>query len=184
MNHRHRAQSRLQRHVPQLRSAEAGALHGRLTERQEEADHHERSAPGDSLVLRGMIEGKPKFMKGADVSENAPLLMRLVRHPYAMYPVNYGRIEGRASYKHVRHEPLGPALSYRQELRDAYRLIVPMEEFAHRPEARRRPFATRRHAQADGAPREVTGLPLPDDAMILRGAWSGAPMPGPSGEAS
>lgn len=183
MNHRHRAQSRLQRHVPQLRSAEAGELHSRLRERQEEADHHERSAPGDSLVLRGMVEGKPKLLKGADVSENAPLLMRLVRHPYAMYPVNYGRIEGRSTYERARPEPLGRALAYRQELREAYRLITPTEEFAHRPEERRHPFATLRSAQ-DEAPAEVTGLPLPNDAMVFRGPWTGAPMSHGFGEAS
>lgn len=178
MNHRQRAQSRIERHVPQLRSAEAGALHGRLADRQEEEERRIRPAPGDSLVLRGAADAKPRRLPAADVSESAPLLMRLVRHPYAMEPVRFGRLEYRdASHDRVRPEPLGPALAYRRELRDAYRLITPTEEFAHRPEERRPPFATARAASQEAdAPVFVTGLSMPSDALVPRGVWSGAPV--------
>jgi hypothetical protein len=101
-----------------------------------------------------------------------------------MEPVRFGRVEHRdGSHHRVRPEPLGPALAYRRELRDAYRLITPTEEFAHRPEERRPPFAVARAAQREEErPSSVTGLAVPEDALFLRGAWSGAPVAKPSEE--
>ena len=180
LNHRHRAQSRLVRHVPQLRGADSGALYERIEERQQGGEPRERPALGDSLVVRDPAAGKVKRLRGADVSENAPLLMRLVRHPYAMEPVRYQRVEHREpAYHRARVEPLGPALAYRAELREVYRLIPPTEACAHRPEERPAPFAAVRRARREEAleqEQEVEGLPVPADALVLPGPWSGAPL--------
>lgn len=180
MNHRLRAQTRLGRHVPQLRSADSGDLYERLEARKEEGERRDRAVPGDSLVVRDPSAGTTKYMRPADVSQNAPLLMRLVRHPYAMQPVRFDRVEHREPPQdRIRFEPLGPALAYRAELRDAYRLITPTVEFAHRPEDRPAPFATARRARREAehdSSLVVVGLPVPDDALRIPGPWSGAPV--------
>ena len=105
---------------------------------------------GSSITIRDPSAATTKRATVVETAPNAPLLMRLVRHPYEMSPVRFGRIEHRedAGLRH-RHEPLGPALAYRAELRSQYQLANPITEHPHRPEDRQPPFMRARRASAE-----------------------------------
>ena len=104
-----------------------------------------REPVGSSLIPRE--SSKPKVPPLADTSENAPLLMRIVRHPFELLPVRFVRVEHRGVDEERPHPgSREPALAYRQELREDTHNPNPMMVFAHRPEHRPQPFLRARLA--------------------------------------
>jgi hypothetical protein len=119
----------------------------RLVARADEPEERQRPALGESLRVRGADDVRVKRRKGVEPGPNAPLLMRIVRHPFELSPVRYGRQEGRPSLaERERPEPREPALAYREGVRDDLRRDNPFLVYAHRPVVRPPPFLKARLA--------------------------------------
>ncbi len=85
---RHRAIARLLRHVPAVRVVTDGPVSRRLDAR-EAPERPAPRTPGDGLKMpttRGVRNLRPIHL-----DDPSPLLIRLVRHPYAQHPVRTGR---------------------------------------------------------------------------------------------
>jgi hypothetical protein len=155
LNHRQRADHRLARHVPQLRDGEARALYLRLVDRTVESEAESHSVLGSSLSVRDPATQSVRKAKVAQTEPNAPLLMRLVRHPYAQETARFGRVEYREVFAREGIQPTEPALAYLEELRAAYQFVSPMRSNPHRPEDRPLPFMNVRNAAVqEGEPHE------------------------------
>jgi len=112
-----------------------------MMERAEEPEESERQPLGASIRVRGEAAVKKRRLRPVEAGPNAPLLMRIVRHPFALSPVRFGKVRHREEAgDRVRPGPREAPLAYRGELRDAYQLENPFLVFAHRPEHRPPPF--------------------------------------------
>ena len=117
-----------------------------MMERADESEE-ERPVLGASLRVRGEEGVKKTVLRTVEAGPNAPLLMRIVRHPFALATVRYGKIRHREdAAERVRLEPSERPLAYRAELREAYSAANPVLVHAHRPEHRPRPFLRARLA--------------------------------------
>ncbi len=147
VSHRHRAQARLERHVPSVRERVERAPWARLVARADEPEQAERRVLGESLRVRGADDVRTKRVKVEEPGPNAPLLMRIVRHPFELEPVRYGKVRHRDEVgERQRVEPRDPALAYREELRADYQRQNPFIVYAHRPAVRPPPFLKARLA--------------------------------------
>lgn len=145
MRHRQRAQERLARHVPALRERTERAPWDRLVERADAEPSPERAVLGASLRVRE--PSKARLLKGPEAGPNAPLLMRIVRHPFALAPVRWTTVRHRDEPgARPRPEARPGPLAYRDEQRESRTPGNPMLVFAHRPAYRRPPFLTARRA--------------------------------------
>lgn len=149
MTPRERAQLRLNRHVPGRKDWADRQPARRLSERLVA----EPAPMAQRLEVRVREEVKIKKLRGADVSSNAPQLIRLVRHPYALETVRPTHHKGfeRPSTSLPAREPIQRPAREMGEIRKEYTFRSPMTQYAHRPEDRPRPFARIRMAQdSDG----------------------------------
>lgn len=107
----------------------------------------ERPVPGARLPDRS--EGSTKALRPADTSHNAPLLIRLVRYPYALPTARPGRIETGTRGTAVREglEPRTPTHELLAEARVDTAFGNPMRGLHDRPEFRPHPFARIRAAR-------------------------------------
>jgi len=144
MTPRERAKLRLNRHVPGWDHWEDRQPASRLVERLVERPI---SWP-ERLEVRVREEVKITKLRVADVSENAPQLIRLVRFPFALRPVRSKRLEGFDRPTVGRHdrEPIPQPAREMGEIRKEYTLASPMSEHDHRPGPRPHPFARARRA--------------------------------------
>ena len=85
---RHRAIARLQRHVPRVRAVQDRALAQRLDQR-EAAERPLPPTPGDGLKMPK--ERTVRNIRPITLGAPSPLLISLVRHPYAQSTVRPGR---------------------------------------------------------------------------------------------
>lgn len=148
---RHRALARLHRHVPHVSAPDERPLSGRVGDRATE-DANDRVLAGESLAVR--TEVVDKRLRTVTAGPNAPLMIRLVRHPYALHPVKPGRrpdterpmireflAQGPAEYPVVR------------ELIDEDRVEMPGSPMERDlPEPPPRPFGRIRRASEDWIP--------------------------------
>ena len=152
---RHRALARLHRHVPDVAAPDARALSRRLGDRAVE-DVHETRMAGESIKVRDEVH--ERRLRGPDAGPNAPLLIRLVRHPYAMHPVPTRRRPDTARPEVRALRPVRDEETVRQIL-DGERLVFagsPMQRLL--AEAPPRPFTAVR--REDDEPETVpVGLP-------------------------
>ncbi len=129
--------------MPHIRDRSARAPWALVIERADEEQRELRAPLGASLPAR---EGsKVKVPPVARTEPNAPLLMRIVRHPFELLPGRFSRVEllvaeGRRENPAARE----PVLAYRAAQREDCSSKNPIMVFAHRPEARPRPFARAR----------------------------------------
>ncbi len=153
MTPRERAKLRLSRHVPETKRCDARQPASRLVARLVEAP-----VPGPQRLEVRVREGaKLRELHGADVNENAPQLIRLVRFPFALSPVQPGRTDGseRPAIGRARRDPTPLPGREMDQLRAEYTLASPTAAHPHRPEVRPHPFARARQAARD----DSEGLP-------------------------
>ena len=91
MTLRHRAIARLQRHVPTVRVVQDRALTQRLDQRVT-TDRPLPPSPGDGLKMP--TERTVRNIRPITLGDPSPLLIRLVRHPYAQGIALPGRRPG------------------------------------------------------------------------------------------
>lgn len=152
MKPRHRATLRLARRSPGARTLEVRPLVDRLEVRQK------RGEPAIVLPIPWkdlVYDHRPvpiKRIRLADPSPNAPLLKRVVRHPYAMEPLGSKRIDliapevhairaGRAAGDHGR-ESIEIVFAASRDARDR-----PVMQAPELPARRPSPFARQREVQ-------------------------------------
>ena len=152
MKPRERARARLQRRTPSatLRSDREPSV--RLAERQADSRPEHRS-PGDTVRIPS--ETKLRALRSADVGPNAPLLIRLVRHPFALQTARPNRVDsGRHADPADRsREPYPEVLNEARELlgslRDPEGFHGPLDGLVDRPEHRPHPFRRLRLAKRE-----------------------------------
>ena len=119
-----------------------GGPWAKMLGRADEPPASERPAVGARLPLR---DGATSNTKNTVRPEpNAPLLMRIVRHPFALAPVPAKRVEVRSARDQRPAPTLEAPLAYREQARQGARFQNPILVFAHRPEHRPHPFARAR----------------------------------------
>jgi hypothetical protein len=147
---RHVAQLRLDRPVVGEGSSEPRALPVRLDGRSHADLPWEsfRLGAGDGMVWDHRPVPISPF-KMPNAGPNAPLLKRVVRHPYAMEPSRPARSVLFDASRPDRSVDRGDAVKmvFRMS-RDARNLEAPLP-MDHAPEHRAHPFARRRHAEED-----------------------------------
>lgn len=85
---RHRALARLHRHVPHVVGTDERVLATRLGDRTTDPSPGPKVA-GEAVRVRDEVH--ERALRGPEPGPNAPLLIRLVRSPYALHPVHAGR---------------------------------------------------------------------------------------------
>lgn len=147
MTPRHRARARLARHVPRVEESTERLPSSRMLEREEDTTAP-RPVPSDRVRIPAEV--RIKSLRPVKIGRNAPLLIRLVRHPYALRTVKAVRRaeEGRERPSILDREPFPSAVAELADLRDSYRVGRPMRDIPHRPEVRAHPFARAREAAA------------------------------------
>ena len=137
--------------MPQVRERTERSPWSRMMERAEEPEDTTRPAIGASIRVRGADDVKKKVLRSIEAGPNAPLLMRIVRHPFELAPVRFGKVRHREEVaERLRTEPREQPLAYREELREAYSSVNPFMVYAHRPEHRPPPFLRARLAMEGG----------------------------------
>lgn len=139
---RHRARARLERHVPRLAEPIERTPAHRLLEREVDT-RPVRPLPSEGL--RVPLEVEIKRMRPVSAGPNAPLLIRLVRHPYALMP---GRLQRRSDVSRQRvsvldRVPFPNAVRESEDRRAQLKPARPMREIQHRPVHREPPFRRR-----------------------------------------
>ena len=149
MTPRERAKLRLSRRVPGTRTGKLPKLAVRLALRDKERE----SFLPQRIECRVREGATIRRIRPVTVSEYAPQLIRLVRHPFELRPVRSGRRHGYDRPRLVREarEPLSPPAREMAAIRKEYSFASPIAEHPHRPDARPHPFArARRAADEDG----------------------------------
>lgn len=139
MTPRHRASARLSRHVPRVAESVERLPASRVISREEDT-RPSRSLPSDLVHIPAEV--RIKRLRPVRLGPNAPLLIRLVRQPYALRTVRPVR---RAEASRERpstldREPFPDPAAELAALRESYRVGRPMRQLEHRPDPRPRPF--------------------------------------------
>lgn len=123
MSVRLRAQARLDRHVPDFARWDTREP-GHHVALRDAAPPPARRAPSDGLPAHTAATRELRLKQPARPTPNAPLLMRVVRTPFALEPVRTTRRKLLEPRERVQREPLAR----------------PMRANPHGPEPRPRPF--------------------------------------------
>lgn len=151
MKPRHRAQARLARHVPALPESSERLPVRRLAQREDEGERTRR-IPGETVRVQAEIQVKP--LRTVRPEPNAPLLIRLVRNPYALDTGRSVRVpnESRDRPSVLDREPFPNPSAEVAELRDAMKVARPMREIVHHPVLRPHPFGRARRSAEPEVP--------------------------------
>lgn len=149
MSARSRAEARLSRPVPDLAWWDSREPARRVADRDRPLPEP-RPIPGDALCAHPDTIRELKLKTPARPAPNAPLLMRVVRTPFALDPGKVARLRlvepygstGSAARRPWEPEPreelVRPGLAWREAMASIGER--PMRSITHRPERRPRPF--------------------------------------------
>ncbi len=140
MTPRERAQARLGRHVPDFGHWDVRQPARRVAGREDLDPRPEREVVGASVRVRDG-EGEVRSAPTVHPGPNAPLLMRIVRDPYALRPGSAERVRYLPEGASEQEEPAVRLADVVREKREALRASRPLREIDHRPVERERPFA-------------------------------------------
>jgi hypothetical protein len=139
---RSRAEARLSRPVPDFAGWESREPAHRVAGRDRPLPDP-RPAPGDELHVHTDAVRELKLRDPGRPAPNAPLLMRVVRTPFALDPVKVAKVRLIEPYEPPPREKLGrPGEAWREAMTSLHE-PGPMRAIAHRPEPRPRPFRRR-----------------------------------------
>ena len=139
MSARSRAEARLARTVPDFSDCESREPARRLAGRDRPAPEP-RPAPGQGLHVHTDAIREMKLRTPARPTPNAPLLMRVVRTPFALERARLVRRRLIEPFENPPREQLGrPGVAWRTAMADLG-APSPMRAIVHRPEPRPRPF--------------------------------------------
>lgn len=93
MGARHRAFARLVRHVPEVHAVDQRPVARAVTDRDVAPPPGPRMG-GESVKVRDQVH--ERALRGPNAGPNAPLLIRLVRHPYGLQVAYPGKRPGTA----------------------------------------------------------------------------------------
>lgn len=125
MSLRIRSDARMMRHVPEISSWEQRQPAIRVASREEMLKVDPRPVPGEKLLTSPTEVRAPRLQKPVSPSPNAPLLIRVVRHPFPLEPTRNQKLSVEVrDHRGLRDRPpsRGPGRPFRELLQELHTL--------------------------------------------------------------
>lgn len=142
MTLRIRTDARLTRPIPEIPSWEKRTPAVRISAREELLKPADRTVPGEKLVSPPVASREPALKQRVSPAPNAPLLIRIVRHPFSLEPAKRAKQPTEStSHRGLRDRPQheGPGRAFRALLQELNAMARAFGQHSEAAEARPAP---------------------------------------------